>query len=377
MRISRLKKRLRGDHDFKGHTILGSMCSEPHPIAKRTYKRFLSTNVGDPGLFPKLIKLEKEFISNLGVLLSNPNAKGNVVSGGSEANILAMWTAKNICNAGQNEIIISENCHFSFDKAASLLSLKLIKIPVDSRQRIRVDLAEKAINSNTAAIVGIAGTTGLGVCDPIEKLSEISFKNNIYLHVDAAFGGFVFPFMDNGPKFDFSLPGVKSITIDPHKMGRAAIQSGCIIYRDENIANYVRTPVSYLSGGSTVNNMIMGTRSGASIAAAWMVYNYLGVNGYKKIVKKAMSLTWWFITEVKKIDGLCVKVEPECNVVGVCVNDNYDIKKLINGVRELGWAVSEWPDYMRIAIMPHVTQRALKKFLNDLKKLLLIQSLHS
>lgn len=371
MNIYRLKKRLSGDHDFKGHTILGSMCTEPHRIAKNTYKRFLSTNVGDPGLFPKLINLENEYIGELGLLLSNSDATGNVISGGSEANILAMWTARNRVSEDKREVVISETCHFSFDKAADLLGLKLIKIPIGDDYKIRVDLAEKAITDKTMAIVGIAGTTGLGICDSIVGLSNIAVKYNIYLHVDAAFGGFVYPFIKNSPVFDFSLPGVMSITVDPHKMGRAVIQSGCIIYRNKNIAESIKIPVSYLSGGRAVNRTILGTRSGASIASSWMVYNYLGKKGYQKNVDKVMELTKWFVSEIYKIDGLGVKVQPESNVVGLCTIGKFDVKILLAELRSLGWAVSEWPDYIRITIMPHVTKKALKKFLNSLNFILL------
>lgn len=376
MSISRLKKRLSGDHDFRGHTILGSMCSEPHPLAKRTYKRFLSTNVGDPGLFPRLIELEKEFIQQLGQLLSNNNAKGLVISGGSEANILAMWTARSLAPLDVRDVIISESHHFSFDKTAELLGLNLIKIPVGKDHKIRIDLVKLAVTNKTMAIVGIAGTTGLGLCDNITELSDIAVSKNIYLHVDAAFGGFVFPFMENSNTFDFSLPGVMSVTMDPHKMGRAVIQSGCIIYRNKMIADSVQIPVTYLSGGKAINNSILGTRSGASIAAAWMIYNYLGYKGYKKIVDKAMNLTHWFVKEIKSINGLDIKVEPECNIIGICSIGFLPQKDLLKEIRNRGWAVSEWPDYIRITIMPHVTKRSLKKFLRCLRSIMSVNSFH-
>lgn len=370
MKIQRLKKRLSGDHKFTGHTILGSMCTEPHRVAKRTYKHFLSTNVGDPGLFPNLIELEKEYISELGSLLSNDDAKGMVVSGGSEANILALWTARTLAKEHQRDVIVSETCHFSFDKAANLLGLNLIKIPADSNHKIRLDLVKKAISDNTMALVGIAGTTGSGVMDPIEELSKIAVEKDIYLHVDAAFGGFIFPFIKDSAPFDFRLEGVKSITMDPHKMGRSVIQAGCIIYRNKKVLDAVQIPVTYLSGGHTKNNSILGTRSGASIAAAWMVYNYLGIEGYQKGADKVMALTKWFTNEIKKMPLMTTIVEPECNVVGITTSGNIDIKEILAELRERGWAVSEWKDYIRITLMPHVKKSYLKKFMKDLNKIL-------
>ncbi len=371
MKILKLKRRLAGDHDFKGHTILGSMCTEPHYMAKRTFRRFLSTNVGDPGLFPNLVELEKEYISELGSLLHNEDAKGMLVSGGSEANILAMWSARELASKNQRDVIIPETCHFSFDKAATMLGLNLIKIKVDSKHKIRVDLVEKAISDKTMAIVGVAGTTGSGAVDPITELSDLAVKHNLYLHVDAAFGGFVLPFLDNPPPFDFNLPGVKSITMDPHKMGRAVIQSGCIIYKNQEVFDAVQIPVSYLSGGKTVHNSILGTRSGASIASSWMVFNYLGFSGYKKGVDKLIELTDWFADEIKNIPELGIIIKPEINIVGICSAGNVDIKQLLSDLRDRGWALSEWSNYIRITMMPHVKKSYLKRFLKDIKSILI------
>lgn len=370
MKQSTLKKRLLGDHTFKGETILGSMCTEPHPIAKKTFKKFLSTNIGDPGLFPGLVKLEQEYIGKLGNLLHNNEARGMVVSGGSEANVLAMWTAKERAKKEQRDVILPETCHFSFDKAARMLDLNLIKIPVDQNHKVQVDLVEKAISDHTMAIVGVAGTTGSGACDPIEALSELAVKHNIYLHVDAAFGGFVFPFLEKPPTFDFSLPGVQSMTLDPHKMGRAVIQAGCIIYRNEAIFCSNQIPVTYLSGGKTVHNSILGTRSGAATAAAFMVFEHLGFKGYQKGVQQAMKLTNWFTEEIRSIPELKTIIDPEINIVGIASSSQIDIKKLLADLRKAGWALSEWSDYIRITIMPHVKKRHLKKFIRNIKAIL-------
>lgn len=365
MKIIKLLRRVSGDHKFTGHSILGSMCSEPHYIAKRTYKRFLSTNIGDPGLFPNLVQLEKEYIKELGSLLGGDDPRGMVVSGGSEANILALWTARELAGDGKMDVIIPETYHFSFDKAASLLGLNLITIPVDENHRVIPELVENAVTQNTMAIVGIAGSTGAGACDPIPELSKIAVKNGIYLHVDAAFGGFVYPFMDNPPRFDFSLDGVSSITMDPHKMGRSVIQSGCIIYRNKSIYDAVQINVSYLSGGKAVHNSILGTRSGASVAASWMVYTHLGRDGYKKIVDRCMKLTRWFRDEIRSIESLSTIIDPEINIVGI--KSTKDINLIIKLLRDRGWAISQWNDFIRITVMPHVKKRYLKQFLKDLK----------
>ena len=119
------------------------------------------------------------------------------------------------------EIIVPKSAHFSFKKAADMLCLKLNEAELDSSYRIDIKSVEELISKNTVAIVGVAGTTELGKIDPIEDLSNICLDNNIYLHVDAAFGGYSIPFLNEIgyelPKFDFGLRGVCSITIDPHR----------------------------------------------------------------------------------------------------------------------------------------------------------------
>ena len=65
------------------------------------------------------------------------------------------------------------------------------------RFRVNASEVEKLINKNTVAIVGTAGTAELGAVDPIEELSKIALRHNVHLHVDAAFGGLVIPFLTN------------------------------------------------------------------------------------------------------------------------------------------------------------------------------------
>lgn len=87
---------------------------------------------------------------------------------------------------------------------------------------------------NAIAIVAIAGTTGLGLVDPIEELSEIAYENNIYFILYLAFGGFQYHFRKIGYEFqqrDFQLPGVCSITVDHHKMGLAQFLPEGILFR--------------------------------------------------------------------------------------------------------------------------------------------------
>ena len=108
------------DFTFSSGHILGSMCTQPHPIGKETYMKFLETNLGDPELCPGTKEIEAKLINFISKLLNSPKtASGVVGSGGTESNITAVWIAKNL--TGKKEVIIPESAHFSFEKIAHFL----------------------------------------------------------------------------------------------------------------------------------------------------------------------------------------------------------------------------------------------------------------
>jgi len=371
--IQELEAKLRRDSTYSSGKILCSMCTNPHSFAKQIYRKYLEKNLGDPSLFPASAELEQETVSMLGSLLSNPKACGSIVSGGTEANIIALWAARNLAKKECGEVIVPVSAHYSFDKASDLLNLKLIKVKLNSRYQMDVKAAEKAITSKTVAIVGLAGSTDLGVVDPIRELSEIASTHNIYLHVDAAFGGFVLPFLKElGYKplgFDFSLPSVCSITIDPHKMGLAPIPAGGILFRNAEMSEAVSMKVPYLAGGKMKQSTLLGTRSGASAVAVWALLKHLGRAGYVSVVERCLGLTWKLVEGIQRIDGLDVVTEPTMNVVGV-KSDTVDVSLIFRELRKRGWAVSLFLDYLRIVIMPHTKSSHIKRFLEDLQRIL-------
>ncbi len=370
--LQQLKSKLKEDFTYDSGKILGSMCTEPHAFAKQVYTKFLEKNLGDPGLFPATAGLEKEAIQLLGSLLSNPNARGHFVSGGTEANIIALWAARNLSKEKRNEVIVPVSAHYSFDKAGDLLGLKLIRVKLNERYQVDTAAVKEAITSRTLAIVGIAGTTDLGIVDPIPELSEIAMAHKLYLHVDAAFGGFVLPFFRElgyaNFDFDFKLPGVCSITVDPHKMGLAPIPAGGILFRNEAIMKSVSVEVPYLAGGNTEQSTIVGTRSGASAVAVWALLTHLGREGYKAVVERCMSLTWKLAEGIEKMDEVSLVTKPVMNIVGIKSNDT-DIHLLAQKLREKGWAVSLFPNHIRIAVMPHIKLVHVQGFLKELRRI--------
>ena len=226
--FSFLTRKRQEDSDY--HTILSSMCTIPHPIAVRAHQMFIETNLGDPGLFRGTAEIEHLLIARFASLFNNTGACGYATSGGTESNIQALRMARSLFPGKRANVVLPESAHFSFRKACDILGLEARPIPLDDHFRMDIAGVEAAIDDETCCLVGIAGTTEYGMVDPIEELSDLATEHSIHLHVDAAFGGLVLPFLENAPKFDFSLPGVASIAVDPHKMGMSTDPGGLPAY---------------------------------------------------------------------------------------------------------------------------------------------------
>ncbi|MGN0176788.1 MAG: tyrosine decarboxylase MfnA [Methanobrevibacter sp.] len=363
------------DYDYRDGRILGSMCTEAHPFAKEVYYKFIDTNLGDPGLFKGTKLIESKVIESIGELLSINKPYGYIVTGGTEANIMAIRAARNHARKYKGiiggEIIIPESAHFSFKKAADMLNLKILEASLDDNYKMDVDSVKHLISDKTVAIVAIAGTTELGLIDPIEEISKIAHDNNIYFHVDAAFGGFAIPFLRemgfNLPVFDFSLEGVCSITIDPHKMGLAPIPAGGILFRKEEYLDVMAVDSPYLT--TKTQSTIVGTRSGAASAATYAVMKYLGKEGYSKLIKDAMNNTKFLKENLEKI-GYEVICEPELNLVAFN-HPNICADEIAKKLDVFGWKVSvaKCPVAIRIVLMNHIKLNHLKELVEDLKEI--------
>ena len=362
---------LKHDKSYKNGNVISTMCTYPDTFAQQLFSTFIDRNIGDANLFPGVVELEKEVISSLGELLHNPDAYGNIVTGGTEANFLALWAYREL--SGKHTIIVPETAHFSLYKSANILNLKTKTVKVTEQRQMDIAETEKAIDDDTFCIVGIAGTTELGVIDPISELSALCLKYNLYLHIDAAFGGFVIPFMkDLGYDiidFDFSLPGVSSITIDPHKMGLCPIPAGGILFRNEELTKKIKWSVSYLSGGHTEQTTFVSSRSGAAVIAVWGMLNYLGYEGYNDIIQSCMHVTDYLVAELDKFDELYPIQHPTMNIVGVASNKS-NIVLIAEAMRDKGWAISLFTEHLRIVLRQSVTKKVINKFIHDIKEVL-------
>jgi tyrosine decarboxylase/aspartate 1-decarboxylase len=351
--------------DYSYDRFFSTMCTRPHPIAVKAHQMFLETNLGDPGLFPGVAELEQRTVGMMGEMLHLPQAVGYVSSGGTESNIQAIRAARNVSGKRDGNIVVPASAHFSFDKIGDLLSLEVRKAELDESLKADMASVEDLVDDRTAAIVGIAGTTEFGQVDPIDRLAELAGERGIYLHVDAAFGGFVLPFLPGDWRWDFLLEGVSSVTIDPHKMGLSTIPAGGLLFRRGEHLNALETETHYLTRARQAS--LTGTRSGATAAATFAVMMLLGKKGFREMVGSCMELTRHLVRGARQI-GLLPVIEPLMNVVALKVEHPEKVREKL---MQRGWHVSitrEPHRALRLILMGHMSHENIDIFLQDLEE---------
>ena len=352
------------DYHFCDGKVISSMCTKPLDIAQEAHSRFIESNLGNAGLYPGTLDLEKQVIKGIGQLLNGSNIAGGILSGGTEANITALWIARNI--TGKKKVIFPKSAHFSFHKACDILAMEPVMVELNDNYTIDIEQVEKEIDDDLCAIVGIAGTTELGAVDDIQALADL-LPEKAFLHVDAAFGGFVLPFIEDAPKYDFSIPAVSSMTSDPHKMGMATIPSGALLVRNRDWIRNIHKEAPYLDMIGQLS-ALSGTRSSAAVAATYAAMRSLGRDGYVNLVKECMDITGYALEKARKL-GLEPVMEPLMNILCLYVPEPRKIQKELS---KKGWKVSvaQNPESLRLVIMPHVTRQSIDGVFAELEALL-------
>lgn len=360
----RLQRAHGQDRSFSSGRILGSMCTEPHPAALAAYREFMETNLGDPTLFPGVKELERRIMDRVGDLLNAPAAAdGQMTSGGTESNLTALWIHTQLRES--KRIVVPEHTHFSFQKAASLMDLYLETLPCRNHVADAAALPD-LLDDDVACVVAVAGTTNLGLVDPIEAMAECCQQAGVPLHVDAAFGGFVLPFLQqlglSDKDFDFSLDGVSSISLDPHKMGMSAIPSGLLMLRHGEWFEHIAVRATCTHTRRQLS--LLGTRPGAAAAATYAVLHELRWDGYCDIVAKCMETTR-YVAERLRDAGFSLVTQPELNVLAVRVAEP---RQVAEQLAERGWmvGVNERDKALRLVLMPHVKKTLIDGFVSDL-----------
>jgi sphinganine-1-phosphate aldolase len=344
------------------------------------------TNPLHSDIWPSISKYEGEIVSMTAGMLGgekegasvDPGNKvcGVVSSGGTESILLAMKTyrdwARDKKGITRPEMIVPVTAHAAFDKASQYFKINIRHIPVDENYRANVSAAREAITRNTVVMVGSAPSFPHGMVDPIEDLSELARQRGIGFHTDACLGGFVLPWAErlgyDVPPFDFSLPGVTSISADTHKYGYAAKGTSVILYRGLSLRRYQYFKATDWPGGLYFSPTFAGSRSGALSAACWAAMLSVGQEGYLEATKRILEIG----TKLKK----AIRDMPDLFVLGDPLwviafgSKTLDIYRVMDCMAGKNWSLNglHKPSCVHLCItLRHTRPGVAERFINDLQ----------
>jgi sphinganine-1-phosphate aldolase len=371
----------RNDQEWKTGRMFGFIFhadDETSKLLEQAYMNFAHLNRLNPTSFPSLRKFETEIVSMCADLLhGDVNVVGSATSGGTESIIMSVLVAREIARDKnfqdfKPELVLPVTAHPAFLKACHYLNIKPRIIPVREDKRADVDKMEEAINNNTIMLVASAPCFPFGVVDPVEQISTMAEKRKILCHVDACMGGFMLPFMKeySVPPFDFSLPGVTSVSLDAHKFGYAMKGVSIILYRNPEMRKKQFFVYSDWPGGIFASTAMLGSRSGGPLAGAWAMMKYLGKEGYREVAKKVMDATRKVKSAVEEIPGLKIISNPDMSILAIA-SEHQDIFSIGDMLEEKGWHLDrqQIPDSLHLTIS-WGNVSAMDDFIHDLHEVM-------
>ena len=356
---------------------------DPAEVTREAYLSYLTENGLDPTVFPSMLKLETDVVrAIINLLHGDSNAVGHLTTGGTESIILAVKTARDMARATkphvkEPEMVLPKTAHAAFHKAAHYLSVKPVVVDIDPQTfKVRAEDMEKAITENTILLVASSPSYSQGVIDPIAEIGEVAQKHNLLFHVDACVGGLHLSFMRKlgyeVPDFDFSVPGVTSISTDLHKYGYAAKGCSVIMYRNKDIRKYQIFACTDTTAYTLINPTVLSSKSGGPMAGAWAILNFLGEEGYKKIIHEVQEATKKLIDGINSIDGLQVLGKPVMCMFSF-KSDAINVYQLADEMNKRGWYIQGQfstpltPRNLHISVN-HGTIHNVEALLNDLRE---------
>lgn len=344
-------------------------------VGAQAYTKFYSENALGVRAFPSLQRMEEDLVAITADLLGADEHYGNVTSGGTESILLAVKVARDHTSTkrrarGVPEILMPATAHPAFNKAAHYLGMRAVRVAVDRDFRVDPAKMRAKLSPDTVLMVGSAPSFTHGVIDPIEELAQLALEHQVALHVDACVGGFFLPFLrrlgNRVPPFDFAVDGVTSMSADLHKYGYTGKGASVILHRTktahlDQIYRFGDWPVGHYETPT-----FMGTRPGGAIAAAWAVTQYLGEQGYLRLVGDVMDVTRDYQAGIAGIDGLRVWGKPVMSVFGFG-SKTLDIMVVADEMERRNWYINRQavPPGIHLVLTP-THRSALQDYLQDL-----------
>ena len=282
------------------------------PEARQIMSETFDKNMIDKDEYPQTAEIEMRCVNIIADLFyaksdENENACGCSTIGSSEAAMLcgmAMkwnWRKKRTKegkDTGKPNFVTGSDVQVCWEKFGVYWDVELRQAPMKKENGYRVDMKDLVdlCDENTIGVLGILGTTYTGEYQDIKELDRLVAEyntrtgHNIPIHVDAASGGFIAPFLDPNLKWDFRLEGVKSINVSGHKFGLVAPGVGWALWKDWSLLpEELIFHVNYL-GGDMPTFAINFSRPGAQVIAQYYNFARLGFEGYKKIHEASLNI---------------------------------------------------------------------------------------
>lgn len=323
--------------------------AEVAAVITEAYTDFLTENALYPNYFPSVLQLENDVVRAVADLLrGDADVVGNCTSGGTESILLAVKTARDAARTMHPEItapemVLPQTAHPAFHKAGHYLGVKVIVTPFDTTT-MRADPAamRAAITPNTILLVASAPCYAYGVIDPIGEIAAAAVERGLFFHVDGCVGGIHLSIMRRAgatlPPFDFSVPGVSTISADMHKYGYAAKNVSVLLYRNRDLRRFALYANAQTTGYVVLNPTVLSSKSGGPVAGAWAALNYLGESGYRAIVDEVMATTRRLMDGIAGIPDLRVLGQPDMCMFAVA-SDTLNVFVLDDAMSKRGWSL--------------------------------------
>jgi glutamate/tyrosine decarboxylase-like PLP-dependent enzyme len=332
----------------------------------------------DPTTFTSVAVMESELVAFARSMLRGPATgpdavTGSVTSGGTESCLLAVKIARDAARAARPgvrpRVVAPVSVHAAFRKAAQYLDVDLTLVPVDpaTGTLVATDLVAE-LDDDVALVVVSAPSYPHGVVDPVAEVAAAAAARGVPVHVDASVGGWVLPFWERAggdpvPAFDFSVPGVTSISADVHKYGYAPKGTSVLLVRGRDRQRRQFFATTGWPGYPVVNPTTSGSRSAAPLAAAWAVSQALGTPGYTALTARCVRATRALRAAIDGIDGLRVVGRPTGPLVAVACDETVPLARQVDphqwadAVRSLGWVLQPQPGLAQDdgTHLPHTT----------------------
>jgi glutamate/tyrosine decarboxylase-like PLP-dependent enzyme len=300
-----------------------------------------------------------------------------MTTGGTESILMAVKAAREWARVKRPEVKIPEivapiTIHPAWNKAADYLGLKIILTPVDDEFKADIKETATAVTENTIMLGASAVSYPHGVVDPIVELGTMASERNLWLHVDACLGGYMLPFLRKlgyeVPPFDFSVPGVQSMSVDIHKYGYISKGASTVLYRNQELRQHQFFVYTDWPGGVYATPCLSGARPGGAIASAWAMLHYLGEDGFLRLARTTRETTMKLIEGLREIPGLDVLGNPPATVFAFGSN-KINVYQLAVKLKERGWHIDAQhrPPCLHMTISP-VHEKIVGPFIKDLKE---------